>query len=65
MSWELNTTPVEVTGHKPTSLIVIDSTKCDADKLAKLEDILYGSASGDGPRLPLPDEIKTLMEAAA
>lgn len=65
MSWELTTTPVEVTGHKPTSLIVVDSTKCDADKLAKLEDILYGSASGDGPRLPLPDEIKTLMEAAA
>lgn len=65
MSWELNTTPVEVTGHKPTSLIVIDSTKCDAEKLAKLEDILYGSASDDGPRLPLPDEIKTLMKAAA
>ena len=36
-SWELNTTPVPVAGHKPTASIVIDSTKCDATKLATLE----------------------------
>lgn len=59
-SWEFSTTPVSVAGHKPTSCITIDSTKCDADKLAALEDILYGSESEE-PRLPLPDEIKTLM----
>lgn len=62
MSWEFTTTPVAVTGHKPTAIITIDSTKCDATKLAALEDILYGSES-DEPRLPLPDEIKTLMTA--
>lgn len=60
-SWEFSTTPVNVEGHKPTASIVIDSTKCDATKLAALEKILYGDDSGDGPRLPLPDEIKTLM----
>lgn len=61
-SWELTTTPVNVTGHKPTASITIDSTKADADKLAALEEILYGSADGEA-RLPLPDEIATLMKA--
>ena len=61
-SWELTTTPVNVTGMNATSYLVIDSTKCDAEKLAALEKILYGSAEPDTtPRLPLPDEIKTLM----
>lgn len=60
MSWEFTTTPVEVTGHKPTASITIDSTKADKVKLAALEAILYGSESEE-PRLPLPDEIKTLM----
>ena len=68
-SWEITTTPVNVTGAKPTASIVIDSTKADPTKLAALEDILYGkdgdSGSGTGPRLPLPDEIKTLMTASA
>ena len=63
-SWEVTTTPVNVTGAKPTASITIDSTKADATKLAALEDILYGSESEEA-RLPLPDEIKTLMAAAA
>lgn len=62
-SWEVATTPVNVTGAKPTASITIDSTKADATKLAALEDILYGSESEEA-RLPLPDEIKTLMTAA-
>ena len=65
-SWEITTTPVNVTGAKPTASIVIDSTKADPSKLAALEDILYGKDGepGNEPRLPLPDEIKTLMTAA-
>ena len=65
-SWEITTTPVNVTGAKPTASLVIDSTKADPSKLAALEDILYGK-DGDSatePRLPLPDEIKSLMTAA-
>lgn len=62
-SWEVTTTPVNVAGAKPTASITIDSTKADATKLAALEDILYGSESEEA-RLPLPDEIKTLMTAA-
>lgn len=61
-SWEITTTPVNVAGLKPTASLVIDSTKADPTKLTALETILYGSESAD-PRLPLPDEIKTLMTA--
>ena len=65
-SWEITTTPVNVTGAKPTASLVIDSTKADPSKLAALEDILYGKDGepASEPRLPLPDEIKTLMTAA-
>ena len=59
-SWEVNTTPVNVTGKKPTATLIIDSTKVDKAKLTALEAILYGSESTE-PRLPLPDEIATLM----
>lgn len=61
-SWEITTTPVNVAGLKPTASLVIDSTKADPTKLTALETILYGSETVD-PRLPLPDEIKTLMTA--
>lgn len=65
-SWEVTTTPVNVTGAKPTASITIDSTKVDHTKLAALEDVLYGKNGepGNEPRLPLPDEIKTLMNPA-
>ena len=65
-SWEITTTPVNVTGAKPTASLVIDSTKADPSKLAALEDILYGKDGepANEPRLPLPDEIKSLMTAA-
>lgn len=71
-SWELSTTPVAVANFKPTASLTIDSTKVDAAKLTALEEILYGK-DGTGedhatdavdPRLPLPDEIATLMKAS-
>lgn len=71
-SWELNTTPVSVTGFKPTASLVIDSTEVNAEKLAELETILYGKdptseggADGVDPRLPLPDEVAAIFGAAA
>ncbi len=63
-SWELTTTPVSVNGFEPTASVVIDSTKVDAEKLAALEAVLYGSESEEA-RLPLPDEIVTLVGTAA
>lgn len=63
-SWEMTTTPVAVTGYKPTACMIIDSTKADPAKLAALEDILYGTAETEA-RLPLPDEVITLMGGEA
>lgn len=59
-SWSITTTPVEVPGYKPTASLTIDSTKVSADTLAKLEDILYGSADAE-PRLPMPEEVFELI----
>ena len=60
LSWEITTTPVAVTGNKPTACVTIDSTKVEPAALAAIEAVLYGSDSEEA-RLPLPDEIKTLM----
>ena len=61
-SWEVTTTPVNVEGFKPTSQITIDSTKVDPTKLAALEAVLYGAEAAEA-KLPLPDEVATLMSA--
>lgn len=62
MSWEFSTTPVEVEGFEPTSSLEIDSRTIDAEKLAALEAVLYGS-SDEEARLPLPEEVVTLIGA--
>ncbi len=64
LSWELTTTPVEVAGFKPTASLTIDSTKVTKEKLTALEAILYGSEDEEA-RLPLPDEIITLIGKAS
>ena len=72
MSWEISTTPVDVTGFKVTASMEIDSTKTSAEKMAKIEEILYGKdevtegtpAAAVDARLPLPDEIIAILKAA-
>lgn len=59
-SWEFSTTPVNVAGFKPTANIVIDSTKATPEKLTALEKILYGDTQTEA-RLPLPDEVASIM----
>lgn len=61
-SWEFSTTPVNVEGHKPTSILTIDSTKVDSTKLAALEAKLYGTESEEAT-LPLPDAIVEMLSA--
>lgn len=70
LSWDCTTTPVPVTGHKPTASMTIRSDKVDPAKLKALEDILYGTDDAATPgareggtpaRLPLPDEIIALL----
>lgn len=63
-SWEITTTPVEVEGFKPTACITIDSTKVDADALAALEAVLYGTETEEAS-LPLPNEILAAINGEA
>ena len=63
-SWEVSTTPVNVTGFKPTASLVLDSVKLGAAKMKAIEDVLYGSSAAEA-RLPLPGEIKSIIESAA
>lgn len=63
-SWEIDTTPVNVTGHKPTATVTLNSTKLSAAQLKAIEDVLYGTTEKE-PYLPLPDEVKTILTGAA
>lgn len=60
-SWEVTTTPVPMTGAKPTSVLTIDSTTVSPTGLAALETQLYGDAV-ETANLPLPDEVVTLLQ---
>ena len=62
-SYEITTTPINVTGLKPTAKVEVDSTKVSVTGLAALEKVLYGEegVGGSDARLPLPDEVKTLV----
>ena len=55
-SWSVTTTPVELTGFKPTSIITINSKKVPPAKLTSLMDLLYGTNSTNAT-LPLPDTV--------
>lgn len=67
-SYEVTTTPVNVTGYKPTASLIVDSTKVKPENLQKLEDVLYGkdgaaeSGANLEPRLPLPDEVISIIK---
>lgn len=64
MSWEVSTTPVDVDGFKPTAMLVFDSTKLSAKKMAAIEKVLYGDTETEA-RLPLPNEVKTIIAAVS
>jgi hypothetical protein len=59
-SWDVTTSPHPVTGKKPTSLIVVDSTVVDPADLTALEQLLYGQAATPAA-LPTPDAVIALF----
>lgn len=63
MSWEITTTPVDITGHEPSATLTLDSTKVPQAKMAAIEKVLYGSTDTEA-RLPLPNEVIEIMNAA-
>ena len=68
MSWDFDTVPVPVStamaNAKPTSYIELDSLTLGSTKMTAIENVLYGSTSADA-RLPLPDEVATILAAAS
>lgn len=66
-SWECSTSPVNVSGFRPTSHMEIDCSKLKADTVKAIEDKLWGTENAEAT-LPTPAEIITLVttsEAAA
>ena len=62
-SWSITSTPVDVPGYRPTSVLTIDSTKATPAKWKALLDIIYGTDSTE-PYLPTPTQVIQLMKAA-
>lgn len=60
-SWEVTTTPVPVEGFRPTATVVFDSTKLDAEKMAAVENALYGSSNTEAS-LPSIEELLALVQ---
>lgn len=60
-SWEVTTTPIEVEGFKPTSILTINSVECKAEVLAAIEAKLYGDAENE-PVMPTPNEILAMLK---
>ena len=58
--WEVNSVPILVNGYKPTSVVILDSTKIAESDLTIVEEILYGNDTDD-PKLLLPEEIADII----
>ena len=66
-SWECSTSPVNVSGFRPTSHMEIDCSKLKADTVKAIEDKLWGTENAEAT-LPTPAALITLVttsEAAA
>ena len=61
LSWEVSSTPVNVAGFKPTSIVTINSKKIVPAALKEIEDALYGTVEVE-PKILLPDEIKAICD---
>ena len=61
LSWEVSSTPVNVAGFKPTSIVTINSKKINPEALKEIEDALYGTLEVE-PKILLPDEIKAICD---
>lgn len=59
-SWEITTTPVNVTGYLPTSTMTLDSIELGSVKMAAIEAKLFGDATNPAALL-MPDAILALI----
>ena len=60
-SWSITSTPVDVPGHRPTSVLSVNSTKVTPEKWKALIDAIYGTDAAE-PYLPTPAQVIQLMK---
>lgn len=60
-SWSITSTPVNVPGRRPTSVLTIDSTKATPAKWKAIIDAIYGTDTS-APYLPTPAQVIQLMK---
>lgn len=59
-SWEVSTTPEQVSGYRPIAHIEIDSNAAKKEYLSDLEDYLFGSETKQ-PKLLMPAQVITCL----
>ena len=62
-SWEIDTIPVAVKGHKPTAHMEIDSTKVTPAQLRAIEAVLYGTDDAEATPAEYAPTSDTTMQA--
>lgn len=60
MSWEIQAVPVPIEGYRPTAHVIIDTRHMDAEKIAQIEELLYGSDTA-WPEFPDPQEVFDIL----
>lgn len=59
-TWDATTTPIAIPGRRPTSHLIIDSTKVTPRHLVELEAIIHGTIT-TSPRMPTPQDLIDLF----
>lgn len=55
-AWIFTSVPIDIPGYRPSSHVIIDSTKIGEDVLLAIENVLYGTED-DPPRMPSMTEV--------
>lgn len=60
-SWSVTTTPVPITGFKPSAKLTINSLEVAPDRYKDLKDAIYGTVATEA-HLPTPSEVMAILE---
>lgn len=60
-SWDLTTKPVYIASRRPTSHLIVDSTKTNPWILKQIEELLYG-VGRTAAKMPSPDSVITIFD---
>jgi hypothetical protein len=63
-SWDIDTLPINIPNLKPSSHVIIDSTKSNPETITAIEEILYGNETTDA-RIPDINELISIFDATA